>query len=203
MVYEIIPDVTKLTVGFNELSTSNLVIYNPSDEIDNVMATKNFFVIGCSNCKAQDNRRYGTVTVLDPKTLEKLSVVKGYSDIRQVGKSMSYNVNTANTEQIWYTTTDKYYNLQQFRTLIAFYDTENTKWEIWQNPEIIFEYDLDSDDGDFTVFTSDMRNIYFKSNSEWGLETFQVCPFNEYQDIETDYKGDYIWTERQCKICDK
>jgi hypothetical protein len=38
-----------------------------------------------------------------------------------------------------------------------------------------------------------MRNIYFKSNSESGLETFQVCPFNEYQDIEKDYKGDYIW----------
>jgi hypothetical protein len=107
VLYELIPDVTKLTVNFNKLSPKNRVIYNPSDEIDQVMATANFFVIGCSNCKARDNVRYGTVTVLDPQTLEKLSIVKGTKEIREVGRSLSYNVNSANTEQIWYTTTDK------------------------------------------------------------------------------------------------
>ena len=44
------------------------------DEVDVVLKTPNFFVIGCSNCNGRSGK-YGTLRVVDPETLEIISEV--------------------------------------------------------------------------------------------------------------------------------
>ena len=78
--------------------------------------------------------------------------------------------------------------------MIGFFNSTSGKWEFWQNPTENFEFALADGNGDYTVFTSDIRNIYYKSNSESGLQTIQVCPMNERYVIEDDDNGDPDWT---------
>ena len=45
-----------------------------ADEIDVVLKTPNFFVLGCPNCNGSTGK-YGTLKVVNPETLEIISEV--------------------------------------------------------------------------------------------------------------------------------
>jgi hypothetical protein len=53
--------------------------------------------------------------------------------------------------------------------MIGFFNSTSGRWEFWQNPVENYEFALADGNGDYSVFTSDIRNIYYKSNSETGL----------------------------------
>ncbi len=173
----------------------NNIFYVASTEIDVFTATETFFLIGCSKCKGT-NGSYGTLQIVEPTTMNVLFTVNGEEEERNLAKTVSWNINTHYSEEIWYTTTDGSGGWQSFQTVLAFQNTSDSDWDFWKNTQPVFMYQLPGGDGDYSVFTTDIRNVFFKANSASNLATFQSCPMNEIYMIEDDN-----WQNRTCDKC--
>ena len=79
--------------NFKEITTEKTVFFASSDVIDVFTTTPNFFVIGCSKCSSNPGN-YGVLKVIEPETMNVISEVKGTVDNKNVGKSVSFNINT-------------------------------------------------------------------------------------------------------------